>query len=187
MNKYLESCLAWMQAIRDTARAEPNPHRRAILENYVEHVALEYCGRAPEILSTVRTVEHPIYHVQLGTDETITYDGADAIANFYGNLDVVVNQDERLAVADWGFASHSVINIFTPGASLKKQQIAIDDPDATYLVSVPIAMFWNYDAKARLIGEDIWETGQRTVAKLKPSEVVTFEQRAEVAAPFLPS
>jgi hypothetical protein len=176
-----------MQEIQDTARALQDPHQRAILENYVEHVALEYAGRASEILSPVRTVEHPVYHVQLGTEDTRTYDGPDAVRTFYHNLEVVLNQDERLAVADWGFASHSIINIFTPGASLVERNVAIDDPGATYLVSVPIAMFWNYDSRARLIGEDIWECEKATITKLDPSEVVTFEQRAAMVRPFLPS
>jgi hypothetical protein len=189
MSQYLDGVEKWFKNIEDTAAAEPNLHRRAILENYVVHAALEYSDRWPEIFTPERTVEHPVYNVKWGTPETVTYDGMDSVKAFYAELKdqgVLTDQDEYLSVNDWGFSSFLNICIFMPGRQLIEQGTSVADADAMYVVQQPTAMYWLYDENARLIGENVYEIEPPRVLKCSPEDVVTEGDIEKLIEPYLP-
>lgn len=50
-----------------------------------------------------------------------------------------------------------------------------------------IAMVWPYDARCRLIGEDVWEydASEREIVKLNPADVLTAERAGEMPEPLI--
>ena len=189
MNPYYEATVAWYEAIAREGRENPSPHRRKICQNYLEHAALEYTDRWPEIFTPERTVEHPVYKVRWGTPETVVYDGLDAVKGFYTelkNAGVLTNQDELLSVADWGFSSFLKINLFRTGAQLLEAGAEVDDPDGHYIIQTPCAMYWLYDDDARLIGEYVYEIEPGVIHKLNPDDVITGADLRNLVKPYLP-
>lgn len=189
MNPYYDATVAWYENIAREARENPSPHRRKICQNYLEHAALEYTERWPEIFTPERTVEEPVYKVKWGTPETVVYDGMDAVKGFYTELKdggVLTNQDELLSVADWGFSSFLTINLFRTGAQLVEMGLEVEDPQAEYVIQTPCAMYWLYDENARLIGEYVYEIEAGKVVKLAPGEAVTEDDIKRLVEPYLP-
>lgn len=188
-SKYLTNVEAFFTNIAETAAAQPNPHHKAILLNYLEHAALEYSDRWEEIFSPHRTVEHPVYHVKWGTPDVVVYDGLEEVKGFYVSLKdqgVLTDQDELLSVNDWGFSSFLNICIFKPGHQLIDEGEQVDDPDAMYVVMQPTGMYWLYDEHARLIGERVYEIAPPKIIKCAPEDVVTETDIQTLIAPYLP-
>lgn len=188
MNPYYEATVAWYEAIAREGRENPSPHRRKICQNYLEHAALEYTDRWPEIFTPERTVEHPVYKVKWGTPETVVYDGMDAVKGFYMALKeggTLSNQDELLSVADWGFSSFLKINLYRTGAQLIEMGVDAE-ADGEYVIQTPCAMDWLYDENARLIGENVYEMEPGVVVKLAPGETLTSDDLWSLVKPYLP-
>jgi hypothetical protein len=189
MNLYYESTVAFYESIAREARENSSAHRRRICQNYLEHSALEYTDRWAEIFTPRRTVEHPVYKVRWGTQQTVVYDGMAAVKGFYVGLKdagVLTNQDELLSVADWGFSSFLTINLFRTGAQLSGEGVQVDDPGGHYVIQTPCAMHWLYDKDARLIGENLYEIEPGVVKRLAPEEVITEDDLANLVKPYLP-
>ncbi|HEX4093043.1 MAG TPA: hypothetical protein VHZ33_30360 [Trebonia sp.] len=189
MNPYYEATVSWYENIAREGRENPSAHRRKICQNYLEHAALEYTDRWPEIFTPERTVEHPVYKVHWGTSETVVYDGLDAVKGFYLGLKdagTLSNQDELLSVADWGFSSFLKINLYRTGAQLLDIGAEIDDPDGEYVIQTPCAMYWLYDENARLIGENVYEMEPGVIRKLAPGETLTGNDLWNLVKPYLP-
>ncbi len=192
MKAAIKNVTNWLCSIEAAGRSEVNAHRRAILENYLRHVALEFNGRFQEFLGPDMTVDHPLYKARLGAPATHVFDGYEAVLGFYHGLNaetVLTNQDERLAVADWGLASHNTFNMWTKGKHLSELGVTAEDVEAEahYRVSRPIAMFWNYNADAKLMGEEVYEVGDVTVEKIAASDAPTWEEVRDAMTPFLPA
>ena len=188
MSKYLDAFEEFMRNGLDTARAEQNPHRRAILLNYNRHAALEFSNQKwHNIFTKVMTVDEPVYNVHLGTPDLIRFEGREAVMGFYQALNerVVWLQDEQLFVNDWGFASYSTFGQFVTSKEAKESGYEADDLDATYVLMCPLAMFWPYDKNAKMIGEDVYQLAPFTLIKPDPQDVFSFDERARMLAPFV--
>lgn len=165
-----------------------DPHHRAIIANYRRHALLEIAGRWPEILAPELTVEHPVYRISVdGVMRTLS--GRAAVAAFYRGLTeagrtVFGPIEQRLVVADWGFAAEATFQRHAPGATLLRHHPDLD-PDATYRVEWPVASFWHYTDDARLIGEHVYACGDETVAPAEPGAGMTFEQARDEAEALL--
>jgi hypothetical protein len=177
-------------AVDRSLEVTENPRHRQILENYRRHGLLEVSGRWPEIFDPEMTVEHPVYRITEG-GRSLLLDGREQVQEFYrgmseaGNL-VMILEDEEIAVADWGFASESIFNHYTPGRVLIEGGDDVDDPDAWYLLRHRLAMVWHYDDRARMIGEHVYEDAtSREIVKLGPEDVVTREEARETLAPMI--
>jgi hypothetical protein len=191
LKKAVKDVADWLASIDANAKAEKDPHRKAILRNYCTHVALEFNGRWSEFLGPEMAIDDPVYHVRMGTPDVVTADGYNAVVAFYGELNddtVLTNHDERLAVADWGLASYNTFNMWTRGRRLAALGIKIDnvDPDGYYRIHRPIAMFWNYTSDARLIGEDVFDVHPPIVEKITEAEAPTWEEVRDAVKQYLP-
>lgn len=179
----------FFKAYRDAANAEASPHRRAILENFIEHVALEHSAdRWREILDTERTVENPVYNMRLGSP-LVHLEGREAVIGFYSHLKkgVLTNEHINLAVADWGFSSFFKIHLFMPGDTMKAQGAPIDDEGAFYHIEMPlVGMYWDYDERARLIGENVYDILPPIYTKMDPADAPTQEEVDKVIQKYLP-
>jgi hypothetical protein len=186
MSKYLDAFEAYMRNSLEVARAEPNPHRRAILENYNRHAALEFSDLWQYIFTKQMTTDHPRYAVQLGIPLTV-FDGLTEVKGFYTALNerVVWLQDEQLFVNDWGLASYSTFSQFVTGAEAQAEGHAVDDLDATYILTCPLAMFWPYDQNAKLIGEEVFQVAPFKLVKPDPKDVFTFDERKRMLSQYI--
>lgn len=167
-----------------------DPRHRQILENYRRHGLLEISGRWPEIFDPQMTVEHPVYRINEG-GRSMVLDGREQVQEFYRGLSdagacVMFLEDEKIAVADWGFASESIFNQIAPGGFLIESGADVDDPEASYVIRRRIAMLWHYDDRARMIGEHVYEDAtSREIIKLAPEHVITPAQVREALAPLI--
>jgi hypothetical protein len=190
VTQYLEKARAWFEAIKSTAEAQSSPHRKAILLNFLEHAALEYTSdRWPEIFDPNRTVASPLYHIRMGSPDVTVYDGREQVMGFYSGLKegTLTNEHINLAVDDWGFASFFKIHQFMPGAVLRRQGVAIDKPEALYHIEMPLcAMYWTYDAQARLLGEYVYNVLPATYTEIDPAEAPTYQQVQDIVQAYLP-
>lgn len=162
-----------------------NPRHRRILENYRRHALLEVLGRWEEIFDPAMTVEHPVYFLNVG-GTSVTLDGADQVKGFYKSLvesrtNTIVLENEELAFADWGLATEATFNTFVAGPDLPG-----GDPGRFYVVRQLVSMHWPYDARARLIGEHVYEhaAGSETVELPEP-EFITPAEVYEKLTPLL--
>ncbi len=189
MSRYLDAFVVYMENIQKSIAAEASPHRKAILENYLAHAACEFSGNDKYIFSPARTVASPIYKVKIG-GELVVYTGREAVQAYYDatNEEIVMLNDEVLMVSDWGLSSYSTLVRFVSGEKLIKE--GWPEPvngDKTYLQTYPLAMFWPYDADAKMIGEDVWQLDTPKVSEPSPEDIVTLDMRVRAAERFLPA
>lgn len=188
MSKYLDAFVIYLQNVEKSIAAEANPHRKAILQNYLAHAACEFSGNDVHIFDPSRTVREPVYNVKLA-DQRVTYRGMDAVQAYYDatNEEIVMLNDEVLMVSDWGLSSYSTFVRFVRGEKLAAEGWDGENtPGKVYLQTSPLAMFWPYDADAKMIGEDVWVLDKPTVSVPAPEDIVTLEARNAAARPFLP-
>ena len=189
MNTYLQKFEEFLRNIEETANKTMDGHHKRILETYLRHLSLEFSGDWAAAMDPKMMVEEPRYLVKLGSPETIPFNGMSGVTEFYTGMfaNNVMLQDDRLSVGDWGVASFCTVVQFLPGALLRDQGMEIDDPDATYIVETPISMAWPFDADARVAGEEVYAIEHPTIKKAAPEDIVTMDQRAEIARTFLKS
>jgi hypothetical protein len=186
VSRYLEAFRACLQVIADAAGAEKDPHRRAIVDNFLRHAGLEFSGQDKKILSPDMTVDNPVYHVKWGPD-VATYEGMDAVQGYYDGVNEVVStfQDHTCWVNDWGIASYSTFVRFTTGKVLAAEGAPLAADDTLYAQHLPMAMFWKYTENAKLIGEDVFMLAEPTHVPVTEAEAFTVDELHDVAKSFL--
>jgi hypothetical protein len=180
------------RAIDELMEVTTNPRHRFMLEAYYRHRFLEIAGRYEEIFAPDMTVPNPSYHFEVA-GYSASLAGGESVKGFYAlwaqtHQSIFYTEDEQIAVADNFIASVSTMYQQTHGQTLKANGIEVDDENAYYLIRVPgMQMFWPYDERCRLLGEDVWEPNPaaRTLTRLAPSEVLTSEQSGRLLAPLI--
>lgn len=181
MSKFEKELFHTMDAVEELLQITENPKHRAILMNYRKHVHYECSGQFDKIVAPDMMVDEPVYRILWGTP--IIIKGKEAVLQFYNQLGdaVLWNTDERIAVADWGFASELTLNQLAPGRELKKLGVEVDDDNAYYHFQSRQAFVWPYDENARLVGEHIYEDiSTRKVEKVNPDDIIAPEREAEI-------
>jgi hypothetical protein len=167
-----------------------NPRHLAILKNYTRHAILEVCGLYEDIVAPDMIVPHPIYRFHEPNGFRIL-DGMAAVKAEYQsyaevNNTVMYHTDGVIVVHDQGFLTEYTSNRFWPGKLLRDLGDEIDDPEATYLVTMSQAMAWPYDDQARLIEERVYRGRDRKIRKCVPEEIVTVQECRERLLPIMP-
>lgn len=168
-----------------------NPLHRRIISNYREHAIFEITGNGKKIFTPEMTVENPVYWLNLpGEGLSLTLTGTDEVLSFYNGLGethatVMVVMDERIAVADWGFASEGVFHNFQPGHALDASIGA--DPDKLYMQRRQLSMIWPYDERGRLVGEHVYEhlAFRSEYEEVPPEDFITLDEAREKLLPLL--
>ena len=186
MNGYLAAFRDCLQVIANAEESETDPHRKAVLSNFLRHAGLEFSGQDKKILTREMTVEEPVYHVKWGPN-LATYDGIEAVQGYYDAVNEVVStfQDHTCWANDWGIASYSTFVRFTTGKALFAEGAALPADDQTYAQLLPMAMFWKYDENARLIGEDVYMLTDPTYEVIPEGEMFSVAELHDVARSFL--
>ena len=177
-------------AVEQLLEVTENPRHRYMLEAYNRHRYLEMAGRYKEIFEPEMTVEHPVYRFDF-YGQKFTLDGREQVEAVYREWTetdqcVFYAEFEELAIGDTMIVSRSRLHQQTLGAALVEMGIDAD-AEAMYLASTRIAMIWPYDARCRMIGEDVWEyeTSERRFTRLAPTEVLTAERAGELLEPLI--
>ena len=189
-----------------------NPRHRFLLHAYHRHRYLEIAGRYEEIFAPDMMVEKAVYHFHaVGIDTKL--EGHDDIKSLYRlwsetNQSIFYVESEQIAVADNFIASSTVVYQQVWGRSLTlNKALAIlpgflsdrilrkvlgtkgfkADENAMYLYKSFVQMFWPYDDRGRLIGEDVYEPDpdKAEIIKLDPADVMTTQQAAEKLNPLI--
>lgn len=164
-----------------------NPLHRRIIENYRRHAIFEITGSKEEIFTPEMTVEHPVY-IFNGPVAVLRLEGTERILEYYASLQqreatVMVIQDEKLAVADWGFASEAVFNSYMPGSCVPTWMTA--DPEKLYIHRQATAMIWPYDERGRLIGEHVYRHSDGAeLIEVDADEYITLEEARSKLLPL---
>lgn len=174
------------RAIDKFLESVENPLHRRIISNYRRHAIFEITGNKEKIFTPDMTVEHPRYYLNVN-GMSLTLDGRDQVLSFYSSLEerqatVMVVEDEKLAVADWGFSSEAWFNSFVPGALVPERWGA--EPNKLYIVRQYLAMHWPYDERGRMIGEHVYEHAD--LAEIKEIDEAEFITLAEAREKLLP-
>lgn len=163
------------------------PLHRRIIENYRRHAIFEITGYKEKIFTPDMTVENPVYLFN-GPVACLRLEGTEEILGYYSSLQqreatVMVIQDEKLAVADWGFASEAVFNSFMPGSCVPTWMTA--DPEKLYIYRQTTAMIWPYDERGRLIGEHVYRHSDGAeLIEVGADEFITLEEAREKLTPL---
>jgi hypothetical protein len=156
-----------------------DPRRRLVLTNLRDHLQAEATANFEQLLGTLGA--DPEYHFWIeGNGFGGGPKGLAAVTNHYENLYVerrhVVEYDiERIVVDDDCIVTEGPFRQVYPGTVLQRRGAEIDDPEAAYLVTVRVVLFWPYDADGRLVGEDSYADGAmftpERIQKLAPEDV----------------
>lgn len=189
MSEYEKEFTDSVAVLDDHLRRTNGPRQRAILLNYIRHGYLEVAGRYEEIFAPDMMVPHPVYHLVVG-GRTVVLDGLDHVRGFYNAVIstriAMWGIDEKLAVADWGFAGELTFHSMLPGAALAVEGQEVDDPQAIYVRSSRMAFVWPYTENALLIGEHIYEDlSTREVRKLSPGQEISRERVKQLCGEIL--
>jgi hypothetical protein len=170
-----------------------DPLHRQILENYRRHAILEVTGEWEQIFEPDMTVAEPVYYMN-SRGGSVTLSGYKAVSSYYASLaesdrTVMILENEQLAVADWGFASEAIFNIFISGetaaARWARGEGGFDGEPGKFYISKELkCMHWPYDERGRLIGEHVYvHDDSTTVVEIPEVDFITLE---EVRAALLP-
>jgi len=168
-----------------------DPLHRQILENYRRHAILEVTGEWEGIFDEDSAVEHPVYRFNITGYEGVVADGADAVKGIYQMLRktstcVILVEDEKLNVCDWGFASESFFNTYQRGTDLIKLGLAAEKPDGYYILRQRFAMIWPYDERGRMAGEHVYEDKSfREIIEIAVEDYVTPDDARARLLPLL--
>jgi hypothetical protein len=114
-----------------------DPLHRRIIENYRRHAILEVCGAWEDIFAPDMTVEVPEYYFNMSFMDGVRAVG-DEVRAIYQSLaetqtTVMLVEDERLMVSDWGFASDSYFSTYQRGRDLLARGFTGYEPDGYYV------------------------------------------------------
>jgi hypothetical protein len=178
-------------AVRELIEVTENPRHRYLLQAYDRHRNLEHGGRYEEIFAPEMTVEHPVYRFNMIGQPPMTLEGREQVEPIYklwAETDqcIFYNENETVAVGDRMVVSTMTGYQQTLGSALAAGGIDADQ-DAMYLVRGRVVMFWPYDERGRLVGENVWEYDQseHEVIKLDPADVLTVERARELLDPLI--
>jgi hypothetical protein len=179
-----------VRAVDELLATTTSPRHRQILENYRRHVILEICGEWEAIMDPEMTVEHPTYYLNVAGRMGTVLEG-DMVREFYAGLTaasatIILAENERLMVSDWGFTSDSVFNSYSTGQALQARGVPVGNPDGYYILKQGIVMVWPYDESGRMIGEHVYENQAiRELVEIPAEDFLTIDDAREYLLPML--
>lgn len=156
-----------------------DPFHKAILRVWWRHGLLEASGMMDEIVDETMMNENPQYRIMWGDQPTII-EGKDAVLDFYKNSaaeSVMYHTDNLLAVADWGVADELTFHHVAQGSVLENLGYKVENPEKYYDVSTRQVFLWPFDARARVIGERLYEDKSTLkIEEVSMNELITPER-----------
>jgi hypothetical protein len=174
----IDQTKGWRAIDARLAKTTDSRHR-LLLENLRDHLEAETTGDFERLLGTLAA--HPDYHFWIdGNGFGGGPKGIAAVTAHYQRLyeerrHVLEYDIDRIVVDDDTIVTEGWFRQIYPGWVLRNRGAEVDDPDAAYLVTVRIVLFWPYDADGKLVGEDSYANGDmfapERIRKLEPDEI----------------
>ncbi|MCA9511081.1 MAG: hypothetical protein R3E88_12650 [Myxococcota bacterium] len=169
-----------LRPVDERIAAERSPRRRALLENFREHLLAELAGDVDRIMKT--QCAEPRYHFYGNGSGDFGPKGQGEVRGFYENIFALgynkLRYDiERFVVDDDALFNEGFMHIVFPGSALVAMGLAVDDPSAKYVFSYRQAAIFHYDAAGECTGEDTYSDGPLTLERLRrlePAEEATL-------------
>jgi hypothetical protein len=167
-----------------------DPLHRQIIANYRRHAILEICGEWEGIFAPDMTVEVPEYYFNITSMDGVRAVGDEVKAVYKSLADtqttVMLVENERLMVADWGFASDSYFNTYQRGHDLLDKGFTGYEPEGYYVHRQHFAMIWPYDERGRMIGEHVYENkANQQIFEVQEGDYLTIEDARARLLPLL--
>ena len=151
--------------VEERLAAETNPRRRRNLELVLAHMQAEARADIEGVVATLSDRPKYITHGRAG-EAPLNPDGSkDAVREFY-DLTIVQTGAHRLEfdcdrviVDDEAVFTEGVMRMAYPGRTLAALGIAVDDPEAFYVMETRMGVVWPVDAddpEGRLRGEEVY-------------------------------
>lgn len=168
-----------------------HPLHRAILLNYRRHAILEVSALWEGIFAEDMTVEVPRYKIHGGAlpdNGEIELIGEDVQLNYKTmketHTNVIMLENEKIAVCDWGFFSEATFHTIKPGRYVANATgDVLDDLDAMYIETRQFCMAWPYDERGRMIGEHVYSAPTAILTKCKPEDLCSTEEVRAILMP----
>lgn len=145
-----------------------NDRHRAVLEVVIEHMKGEAAPDLERVMGTLSA--EPDYHFWMGGQDVgpkTTGGVRTYYLNFMAtNTNVLEFEIDRLVVDDDCLVIEGDMKQLYPGAQTAILGLEVDDPAADYLVVYRQCLLWPMDAGGKIIGEDSYFGGVRSVTKV---------------------
>ncbi|HEU4359918.1 MAG TPA: nuclear transport factor 2 family protein [Mycobacterium sp.] len=146
-----------------------NERHRAVLGVVIEHMKGEAAPDLDRVMATLST--EPDYHFWMGGQD-VGPKTTDGVRSYYLDFlgtrtNVLEFEIERLIVDDNNVVTEGNMKQLYPGSlATAILGVEVDDPDADYLVMYRQLLVWPIDASGKIIGEDSYFGGVRSVTKV---------------------
>jgi hypothetical protein len=160
-------------AVVKVARAElekiREPHRRRILENFIEHAEAEASGDYEALMASCsRKGQSYATH---GSEFPAPQSHEELAKHYYNliamNIHWIHFETEKLVVGDDAVVIEGLVHQLYPGQLIEAiYGFGVDDPDAVYLATKRALVTFVFDADGKGAGEHAWSDGPLTSADL---------------------
>lgn len=142
-----------------------NERHRAALEVVIEHMKGEAAPDLDQVMETLST--EPDYHFWMGGQD-VGPKTTDGVHTYYTafmatRTNILEFEIDRLVVDDDCVVTEGNMKQLYPGSQTAILGIEVDDPDADYLVVYRQVLLWPIDASGKIVGEDSYFAGVRSV------------------------
>lgn len=165
-----------------------DPRQRKMLEVLIGHMRAEMVGDLGGMMAGL--VSEPKYHMW-GSGRDTGPKGYDAIERYYTDLlavrrGVLEYAIDRIVMDDEAVVTEGTIRAYQPGRVARDFGFAVDQLDATYLVTYRALIVWPFDAAGDLVGEDgygAWDPRDFELVRSEdlPEEYVALFRPSEFA------
>ena len=174
--------IKFMECAENLLCTDLSPHQRRILLVYIQHATLEITGRWEEIFDPRLTVERPNY-IFAAPKKLYQLDSLDAVKWFYNSLStagssVRLLKNEEIYLTDKGFMSEAKYQIYMRGDTARLYGHDVNDDDGFYIESRWSIVNWQFDERARMIGERVYPAPTADIQKIDKE---AYWETAEVA------
>lgn len=148
--------------------ATTDERHRAVLEVVIEHMKAEAEPSLDGVMATLSA--DPDYHFWM-SGQDVGPKTTEGVRDYYAafmatRTNVLEFEVERLIVDDDCVVTEGNMKQLYPGSQTAILGIEVDDPDADYLVVYRQVLLWPMDEHGKVIGEDSYFAGVRSVTKV---------------------
>jgi hypothetical protein len=161
--------MAVVKVARDELEKIREPHRRKILENFIEHAEAESSGDYAALMASCSR-KRQVYATH-GSEFPAPQSYDELEKHYYNliamNIHVIHFEAEKLIVGDDAVVIEGLVHQLYPGKLIEPIfGVAVDDPEAVYLATKRALVTFVFDEDGKGAGEHAWSDGPLTADDL---------------------
>ncbi len=180
--------MAVVKVARQELERIEEPHRRRILENFIEHAEAEASGKYEALMASCSR-KSQVYATH-GSEFAAPQSYAELEEHYRNlitlNLYLIHFEAEKLVVGDDAVVIEGLVHQLYPGNLLEPVfGVSAEDPEAVYMLTKRTLVTFVFDEDGKGAGEHAWSDGATTAddfTKLAPEEVPAAFSANPVAA-----